>query len=204
MRGAIVGMGVVAVFSLTVVCGARDRPALPGLDAPSEIRITEEGEPGTPLIVEGTVYAPDGESPAPGVVLYVYQTDVTGLYHRGPGGGRAPRLRGYVKTDGSGRYRYRTIRPGSYPDTTILAHIHTQLWGGGYEPQYNEDLNFGDDPFLADGDRRRSEAAGRFAWICAAKPDDAGTLRCTHNLRLKPHGDRIEGSIRHGLDDPPR
>ena len=88
-------------------------------------------------------------------------------------------------------------------EQTILAHIHTQLWGGGYEPQYNEDLNFGDDPFLSDGDRRRSEAAGRFAWICTAKPDAGGTLRCTHNLRLKPHGDRFEGSIRHGLDSPP-
>jgi protocatechuate 3,4-dioxygenase beta subunit len=199
MRGPIVGMGVVALFSLTVVCGARDRAALPGLDAPSEIRITGEGEPGTPLFVEGTVYAPDGETPAPGVVLYVYQTDITGLYQTS---GRIPRLRGYLKTDAEGRYRYRTIRPGSYPNTTILAHIHTQLWGGGYEPQYNEDLNFGDDPFLAEGERRRSEAAGRFAWICTAKPDAAGALHCTHNLRLKPHGDRFEGNIRHGLDDP--
>ena len=78
-----------------------------------------------------------------------------------------PRLRGYMKTDAKGRYSYRTIRPGSYPNSRIPAHIHTQLWSGGYEPQYNQDLNFADDPFISESDQRESAAAGRFAWICA-------------------------------------
>lgn len=174
--------------------------ALPGESAPSSIRLTGEREPGPALAVEGIVYRPDGETPAPGVVLYVYQTGLNGLYDSTNG---IPRLRGYLKTDPQGRYSYRTIRPGSYPRSTIAAHIHTQLWGGGYEPQWNRDLQFADDPFLSDLEKKGSAAADRFAWICDAKSDAAGLLHCTHNLRLKPHGDRFEASTRHGLDGPP-
>lgn len=184
------------------ICGATAaRSALPGEDAPSTIRLTGDEEPGTPLVVAGTVYRPDGVTPAPGVVLYVYQTGLDGLYHSTDG---VPRLRGYLRTDEHGRYSYRSIRPGSYPRSTIPAHVHTQLWGGGYEPQWNRDLLFADDPFVSDADRRESESAGRFAWICAPQRDPAGALHCTHDLRLKPRGDRFEPGIRHGLDGPHR
>ena len=189
-----------AAAALGSACGAQGEKPLPGANAPSTIRIAPENEPGKPLLVEGTVYAPDGETPAAGVVLYVYQTGLDGIYH-GPGTS-VPRLRGYMKTGVDGRYSYRTIRPGSYPESTIPAHVHTQLWGGGYEPQYNRDLNFADDPFVSEGAKRDSAAAARFAWICDARPDAAGLLHCTHNLKLKPHGDRFEGNIRHGLDNP--
>src|SRR5688572_27130373 len=37
-------------------------------------------EQGPKLAVSGTVYKSDGKTPAPGVVLYVYQTDQTGRY----------------------------------------------------------------------------------------------------------------------------
>lgn len=190
-----------AVLMTLPACAAEGPAELPGAKAPSSIRIAAENEPGTKLLVEGTVYAPDGETPAPGVVLYVYHTDQRGLYAETNG---IPRFRGYMKTDANGRYSYRTIRPASYPNQTFAAHVHTQLWGGGHEPQWNRDLNFADDPFVSEREKRDSAAAGRFAWICDAKPDAGQLLRCTHNLRLKPpgHGDRFEGNIRHGLDGP--
>jgi len=191
---------VILLATVACVSGADEPKGYPGGNAPSAIRIAPEGEPGPALLVEGTVYSPDGETPAAGVVLYVYQTGLDGLYH-GPGTS-VPRLRGHMKTDAQGRYSYRTIRPGSYPDSRIPAHIHTQLWSGGYEPQYNRDVNFADDPFVSESDKRESAAAGRFGWICAPEKDAAGLLHCTHNLKLKPRGDRFEGSIRHGLDDP--
>jgi protocatechuate 3,4-dioxygenase beta subunit len=144
--------------------------------------------------------APTLPPAAPGVVLYVYQTGVDGLYQGA--GERVPRIRGYVKSDAQGRFRYRTIRPGSYPNSRIPAHIHTQLWGGGYEPQWNRDVNFVDDPYVSESEKRDSAAAGRFAWICDPKKDADGFLRCTHNLKLKPHGDHFEGNVRHGLDHP--
>lgn len=184
----------------TAACARGETAKLPGLDAPSEIRITAEDEIGPPLVVEGTIFAADGETPAPGVVLYVYQTDRTGLYATS---GSIPRLRGYVRSDERGRYRYSTIRPASYPNSTNPQHIHTQLWGVGVPPQWNRDLLFADDPFLGERDRRDSAAAGRFGWICAARPDADGVTRCTHDLRLKTTGDRFEAGTRHGLDRPP-
>lgn len=190
---------LIPLLASAPACGAE--PSLPGLDAPSRTVIADATEPGPQLEVEGIVYAPDGQTPAPGVVLYVYQTDRTGLYAPS---GSIPRLRGYVKTDAHGRYAYRTVRPASYPRSTIAAHIHTQLWGGGAETQWNQDLLFADDPFLTDRDRRDSAAAGRFAWICDAKPDADGISHCTHNLRLKPRADELQDNIRHGLDNPPR
>lgn len=191
--------GLAAGAALGLAAALAAGGGLPGGDAPSRIVLTPPGESGTPLEVEGRVFRPDGTTPAAGVFVYVYQTDAAGHYQRRPG--EPPRLRGWMKTDGAGRYGYRTVRPGPYPGRTIAAHVHTQLWGSGAPAQYNEDLVFADDPFLAEAERRRSAAAGRFAFVCAPRVA-AGVGRCTHDLRLKAEGDRFEESIRHGLAGP--
>ena len=83
--------------------------------------IGAKDEPGEPLVVRGVIYQRDGKSPAPGVILYVYQTDATGHYAPGPDqthGRRHGRLRGWMKTDADGRYEFRTIRPAPYPGQT--------------------------------------------------------------------------------------
>lgn len=166
----------------------------------SRITIAPPGEPGTPLVVTGTVFRPDGETPAAGVVVYLYQTDITGVYAPP---GEPPRLRGWLRTDAEGRYEVRTVRPASYPTGRIAAHIHTQLWGGGAATQWNSDLLFADDPYLSGEEKRRSAAAGRFGSICDPARDADGTLRCTLDLRLKAAEDRLEPVIRHGLRDAP-
>jgi protocatechuate 3,4-dioxygenase beta subunit len=172
---------------------------LPGQDAPARITIPAPGEPGEPLVVSGQVFQPDGRTLAPGVVVYVYHTDAKGLYN--PQRGAPPRLRGWMKTDAQGRYEYRTIRPAPYPGREIPAHVHTQLWGGGWPAQWNEDLLFADDPFLKEAERRRSASLGTFAFVCAPHRE-ASVLRCAHNLRLKPQGDTFEENIRHGFVKP--
>jgi protocatechuate 3,4-dioxygenase beta subunit len=168
-----------------------------GLDAPSAIVIAPPVVPGERLVVRGQVLAPDGETPVPGVVLYAYQTDQSGRYARI---GWIPRLRGWVRTDAEGRYEYSTIRPGAYPGRSNAAHVHVQLWGAGYEPQYSTDLLFADDPLVPQGERERSGAAGRFAHVCAPGRTEAGELLCTHDHRLEPTGDQFEDSTRHGLE----
>jgi protocatechuate 3,4-dioxygenase beta subunit len=187
------GGGAVLAFSEQELEGG-------GAPPPSRITIVPPGETGTPLVFSGTVYRPDGTTPAPGVVLYVYQTDATGIY--GPLG-QAPRLRGWLRTDADGGYEVRTIRPGSYPSGGIAAHVHTQLWGGGAATQWNRDLLFAGDPDLSQREVRESATAGRFSSICSPRRETDGTLRCTLDLRLKPVPDRLEPGIRHGLDDAP-
>jgi protocatechuate 3,4-dioxygenase beta subunit len=165
--------------------------------AMSSATLSGPKEPGEPLHVTGRVFAPDGVTPAAGVTLYAYHTDARGHYNRWPGS--SPRLKGWMKTGPDGRYEYRTIKPGAYPNGRIAAHVHTQLWGAGAPPQYGTDLLFEGDPFLTEEERRRSAAAGRFAFIQPARRDERGVWHAVHDLRLKSDGDRFEDDTMHGL-----
>lgn len=138
-------------------------------------------EPGTPLVVIGRVFAPDGVTPAPDVIVYAYQTDATGQYHNDPRTGVA-RLHGWAKTDGDGRFEFRTIHPGSYPGGEGPAHLHFQIYGGGYPLQWAPDLIFASDPLLRAAQINKS-APGRFANLKATVIDDDGTEACTFNIR---------------------
>jgi protocatechuate 3,4-dioxygenase beta subunit len=186
-------------LALAAAASARSPFYDPGPNAPWRITIAGPSEPGDRLIVSGRVFQTDGKTPAPGLVLYVYQTDHTGLYSARRGD--PPRLRGWMKTDAEGRYEYSTVRPTPYPNAQIPAHVHTQVWGAGVAPQWNTELLFADDPRVPETDRRESAQAGAFAWVCSPALHD-GVARCTHNLRLKPGGDRFEDGIRHGLEGP--
>lgn len=193
-------LGGIAMLGLAGLSGRYlvASPSNPCAAATSATTLVGPGEPGEPLIVSGQVFRPDGATPAEGVTLYVYQTDATG--HYAPRGARAPRIRGWMKTGAEGRYQYRTIRPAPYPEGRSAAHIHTQLWGGGYPPQWNTDLLFADDPLITARERADSESLGRFGFIQAPVRGADGVLRCTHDLRLKPRGDRFEDNSRHGLE----
>jgi protocatechuate 3,4-dioxygenase beta subunit len=169
----------------------------PCADATVRAALAGAEEPGTRLLVRGRLFAPDGERPAAGAILYAYQTDVTGVYNRERDA--PPRLRGYMRTDADGRFEYETIQPGSYPGTRVPAHVHHHAWGGGWPAQWLGELNFADDPFLSDEARQRSAAAGRFAWILTPR-QEAGRLVVDFNLRLKPDGTGFEPNILHGRE----
>lgn len=173
---------------------------LPGHDAPSAIELVPDDEPGEALIVRGQVFAPDGETPVEGVVLYVYQTGADGRY--APPGEEVPRLRGWVRTDREGRYEYRTIRPGQYPGRRTPAHIHAVLWGAGYPAQWGGDVLFADDPLLAPETGREAHRQGRFAEVCAPRTADRGELLCTRNYRLKTRPDPVPGELDHAFRPP--
>jgi protocatechuate 3,4-dioxygenase beta subunit len=166
-------------------------------NAPSRIVIGGPAEPGQKLRVRGRVVQPDGQTPAAGVTVYAYHTDATGVYSRERGA--PPRLRGFMTTDADGLFEYLTIRPEPYPTRTVPAHVHHQLWGGGWPPQWSEDLLFDDDPLVGPKERARSAELGRFGAIRRLTRAD-GTLETRIELRLKPEGDRFEMVIRHGLE----
>jgi hypothetical protein len=81
----------------------------------------------------------------------------------------------------------------------VPAHVHHQAWGGGVPAQWLRELRFADDPLVTTGERERSAAAGRFAWVLAPRREQ-GVHVVDFNLRLKPAGDDFEPSIRHGRE----
>ena len=141
-------------------CGATEAP--PGLGA--EARIAGLDEPGERLVITGTVYRKDGRTPASGVVIYAYHTNTGGIYpKRGDEKGNGQRhgsLRSWVKTDGQGRYRFSTIRPGSYPSRTEPAHIHMTVLEPGREEALIKEIVFEGDPLLPDYFRRYGDGRG--------------------------------------------
>ena len=158
-------------------------------DAPKDLapiaRIAPQGEPGTPLVISGTVYAPDGVTPVPGVVVYGYHTDADGYYNPAHSFQQGPRLRGWAKTDANGHFEFRTIRPAPYPNRTIPAHVHWKLWGAGYPLQWPDELQFADDPYLTDALKQQSAAKGKFANIATLSRSADGTEHCTVNMQVK-------------------
>lgn len=110
------------------------------------VLVTPE-EPGQPLSVEGIVRDAHGE-PLEGALVYAFQTDASGVYSHGGRGEENPRLFGYLRTDRAGRFGFRTIRPGAYPDTDepVEQHIHFEVLVPGREP-HRWRLGFADDPF---------------------------------------------------------
>lgn len=159
---------------------------------PAEIgpvgRIAPANEPGTPLVVHGRVFEPDGMTPAAGVIVFAYHTDRKGLYFA-PGARRSIwRLHGWAKTDNEGRFELRTIRPGAYPGRHVPAHIHFSFETAHHGRQWSTSLRFADDPLLSEKEKSESAAAGRFGNICVVELKD-GVEHVRYFVRLKRESD---------------
>jgi protocatechuate 3,4-dioxygenase, beta subunit len=144
--------------------------------------VAAQSEPGERLVISGQAMAPDGITPAAGVFIYAYQTDATGEYRNDSN--RVARLHGWAKTDQSGRFEFRTIRPAPYPNRGIPAHVHFHAWGNGYPLQWTEDLKFAGDPLLSPRDISASQALGNFANIRPLTRDADGVWHCSISFRL--------------------
>lgn len=120
---------------------------------------------GQKLLVTGTIYKRDGKTPAPNVILYYYHTDVYGKYPNAKSlDSRVARhgyMRGWVKSDSKGHYAIYTVRPASYPNTQIMAHIHPAIKEPQLEhPYYIDEWVFDDDPFLTTSQRNNMTNRG--------------------------------------------
>jgi protocatechuate 3,4-dioxygenase beta subunit len=153
---------------------------------PWRITIAPDKEPGEPLIVSGTIYAPDGRTPMKGISLYVYQTDATGRYSAGGNGdNRNTRLHGQMWTNAEGRYEFRTIKPAAYPGRTDAAHIHAYVSGPGYPEYWIDEYQFEDDPLVRDELRRRNSGKGTFSAILKLTRDSDGVLRGVRDIKIE-------------------
>lgn len=128
------------------------------LDSDLTRNATREGEAlGERITVSGRVLD-EGGRPVPNALLEVWQANAAGRYahvqdtHDAPldpnflGAGR-------TLTDGSGRYRFTTIRPGAYPwrnhdNAWRPAHIHFSVFGTAFIQRLVTQMYFPGDPLL--------------------------------------------------------
>lgn len=107
---------------------------------------------GPKLEISGYIYQRDGKTPAADVVLYVYHTDQKGIYPTaGNEKGWAKRhgyLRGWVKTGKDGFYRFYTLLPASYPNSSNPKHIHPTVKEPGKNEYWIDEYLFEGDPYL--------------------------------------------------------
>jgi protocatechuate 3,4-dioxygenase beta subunit len=169
-------------------------------DAPARLtssgRIAPAGEPGTPLVISGTVVAADGKTLLAGVVVYAYHTDAEGYYRRVGASGeeageREPRLRGWVKTGADGRFEFSTIKPAPYPHHDGPAHVHIHAWGAGYPRQWFM-LEFAGDPLLPK--QHFTDSTADYLYVAPLTRDSQGVWHCSFTMRLLENTNFREGS----------
>jgi protocatechuate 3,4-dioxygenase beta subunit len=123
---------------------------------------------GQKILLTGIVYQQDGKTPAPNVLLYYYHTNTEGKYlHKleekrsmvpNELGQTHGYIRGWVKTDTTGKYYIYTVRPGTYPTNDEPAHIHiTVKEPNDIKEYYIDDFVFDDDKLLTSSKRQKME-----------------------------------------------
>jgi protocatechuate 3,4-dioxygenase beta subunit len=134
-----------------------------------------DGEPlGQRVVVHGRVLDSDGRA-VPDTLVEVWQANAAGRYRHASDTWPAPidpnfTGLGRTMTDGQGRYRFLTIRPGAYPwanhhNAWRPAHLHFSLFGRAFVQRLVTQMYFPDDPLLA------------LDPILRSVPDDAGRAR---------------------------
>ena len=143
-------------------------------------------EAGPKMVISGLIYMRDGKTPAPGVVLYVYHTDQTGHYTPRPdqkgNSRRHGYIRGWMRTNSKGEYRFYTLKPAAYPNARIPAHIHPILIEPGKNDYYIDEYRFQGDPFLTPEEIKREEGRGGSGMISLQMKD--GMLWGVRNIYL--------------------
>lgn len=106
---------------------------------------------GVPIYLTGRVLDRRGQ-PLGNAAVEIWQCDANAVYHHPAGGAeteRDPNFQGYgaARTDASGTFHFRTIKPIAYPGRT--SHIHVRVQASG-APAFATQWYLADDP----GNRR--------------------------------------------------
>lgn len=143
-------------------------------------------EPGPKIEVSGTIFQQDGKTPAKDVILYIYHTDQNGLYSKkGDEEGWAKRhgyIRGWLKTDANGFYKFYTLVPASYPNSNNPKHIHPTIKEKGKSEFWIDDFVFDDDPLLNNKERTKPHPVCGSGILKTEMKE--GMLKATRNIIL--------------------
>lgn len=154
----------------------------------SSARIASAKEPGTPLIIYGRVFTPDGE-PTENIIVHAYHRDVKGFdFGLNDKELSTWRLQGWVQTDAEGRFEFKTIRPAPDHLGREGAHIHFTLLTKSFGRQWAPTVYLSDDPKVTDSQRDRAKEAGKFGRVRDVKEVDG--IQSIHvNFKLKEQPD---------------
>lgn len=125
----------------------------------ADLTAQHAGEPvGQRIVVHGRVLDSDGRA-VPDTLVEVWQANAAGRYRHPVDQWPAPLDPnfsgvGRARTDSEGRYRFTTIKPGSYPwknhhNAWRPAHIHFSLFGRAFTTRLVTQMYFPDDPLFA-------------------------------------------------------
>jgi protocatechuate 3,4-dioxygenase, beta subunit len=141
---------------------------------------------GPKIEISGIIYKADGKTPAQDVVLYIYHTDQNGIYaKKGNETGWANRhgyIRGWIKTNAKGEYRFYTLVPASYPNSKNPKHIHPVVKEPGISEYWIDEFLFDDDSLLPAEERIKSKPVGGNGVLKTTTKD--GMLLAKRNITL--------------------
>lgn len=138
---------------------------------------------GEPIIISGTVFKADGKTPAPNTLIYFYHTDKFGIYGR-EGQPKHGRYRGWMLTDAKGRYEFASIRPASYPNSTISQHVHMTVTTADSREDWIDSILFEGDRFVTAHEREISGKRGGFNPIVTLEKGKDGIARAGRDIQL--------------------
>jgi protocatechuate 3,4-dioxygenase beta subunit len=149
-------------------------------------------EEGPKLVISGIIYKADGITPAQDVVLYIYHTDQAGKYanrnnEKGNAGNQGY-IKGWMKTNEKGQYKFYTLKPASYPGRQIPAHIHPTVKEPNFSDYWIDEYLFDDDTKLTVEERKKQENRGGSGIISLTEKD--GIFYGERNIYL---GKNIDG-----------
>lgn len=157
------------------------------IDAPANVSwktaLSTDADKGEKMIVSGTVFEPDGKTPAPNVLIYLYHTDIEGFYGRN-GEHKHGRYRGWMLTDERGKYEFQTIKPAPYPENRFAAHIHTTVTTKDLKEDWIDSYLFEGDPLISARERKTAGGKGGFNPIVKLEKDAKNIWRATRDIRL--------------------
>lgn len=121
----------------------------------SSLSISSNEEIGTHIFIKGRILDEKGK-PISDALIHVFHADSKGYYAPTDSVNNTmaendPRLFGFLRTDNSGSYELKTVRPASYPkkynNRTIPQHIHFKVSAEGFVER-NIQMAFEDDPSM--------------------------------------------------------
>lgn len=157
--------------------GARSAPS----DVSWKTRLSTDADKGDRIVISGTIYKADGKTLAANTLIYLYHTDIYGIYGRS-GEHRHGRYRGWMLTDDRGRYEFESILPASYPNSTIAKHIHMTLTTIDKKEESVDSILFDGDKFLTARDREINR--GGFDPVLKFVKGSDGISRAVRDIRL--------------------